>query len=93
MIKGGDIGTAIIPGDPAASLMIKAVGYEGDLKMPPKGKLNAKQIADLSSMGKDGRTLAHHRSGGSERYKIGLNSFGEGSLGVSALAKSSHRPR
>ncbi|MCY2971869.1 MAG: hypothetical protein NTZ30_14515, partial [Planctomycetota bacterium] len=27
MIKGGDIGTAIIPGDPAASLMIKAVGY------------------------------------------------------------------
>ena len=49
MIKGGDIGTAIIPGDPAASLMIKALGYEGDLKMPPKGKLNAKQIADLSA--------------------------------------------
>ena len=49
MIKGGDIGTAIIPGDPAASLMIKALGYEGDLKMPPKGKLNSKQIADLSA--------------------------------------------
>ncbi|MEN9672224.1 MAG: hypothetical protein RL553_489, partial [Planctomycetota bacterium] len=54
MIKGGDIGTAIIPGDPAASLMIKAVAYEGDLKMPPKGKLNAKQIADLSSWVKMG---------------------------------------
>lgn len=54
MIKGGDIGTAIVPGDPAASLMIKAVGYEGDLKMPPKGKLSAKQIADLSSWVKMG---------------------------------------
>ena len=54
MIKGGDIGTAIIPGDPAASLMIKVMGYEGDLKMPPKGKLNAKQIADLSNWVKMG---------------------------------------
>lgn len=54
MIKGGDIGTSIIPGDPAASLMIKAVGYQGDLKMPPKGKLNARQIADLSTWVKMG---------------------------------------
>jgi cytochrome c553 len=54
MIKGGDIGTSIIPGDPAASLMIKAMGYEGDLKMPPKGKLNPRQIADLSAWVKMG---------------------------------------
>ena len=68
MIKGGDIGTAIIPGDPAASLMIKAVGYEGDLKMPPKGEVERKTNCRSFELGKDGRTLAHHRSGGSERY-------------------------
>ncbi len=54
MIKGGEIGSAIIAGNPSASLLIKLVEYEGDMKMPPKGKLNAKQIADLSSWVKMG---------------------------------------
>ena len=54
ILKGGDIGTAVVPGDPAASLLIKAVAYNGELKMPPKGKLNPRQISDLSAWVKMG---------------------------------------
>ncbi len=45
---GGDSGPALTPGDPAASLLLRAVSYEDrDLKMPPKEKLSAGQIAIL----------------------------------------------
>ena len=38
-LTGGDTGPAIVPGDPAKSLLITAVGYrDEDLQMPPKGK-------------------------------------------------------
>src|SRR5207244_5412635 len=52
LLKGGDTGPAIVPGDPDKSLLIKAVRYtDEDLQMPPrKGggkKLAAKEIADL----------------------------------------------
>ena len=49
LLKGGDSGPAIVPGDPEASLLIKAVRYaDKDLQMPPKDKrLAAGQIADL----------------------------------------------
>ena len=48
-VKGGDTGPAIVPGNPDASLLIKAVRYtDEDLQMPPKGhKLSDDQIADL----------------------------------------------
>jgi mono/diheme cytochrome c family protein len=42
--KGGDNGPTLIPGDPDHSLLIQAVRYEGEVKMPPKGKLSPKQI-------------------------------------------------
>ncbi|MCL4788264.1 MAG: DUF1549 domain-containing protein, partial [Verrucomicrobia bacterium] len=50
-LKGGTSGPAIVPGDAAASLLIKAVRYEDeDLQMPPKDeKLSAEQIADLEA--------------------------------------------
>src|SRR5262245_19238540 len=38
--KGGDRGPAVVPGRPDESLLIKAVRYaDGELRMPPKGKL------------------------------------------------------
>jgi len=47
-VKGGDTGPAIVPGDPDASLLIKAVRYtDQDLQMPPKSQLSDDQIADL----------------------------------------------
>jgi hypothetical protein len=48
LLKGGDTGKAIVPGDPEASLLIKAVRYtDPDLQMPKDKKLDDDQIADL----------------------------------------------
>jgi len=53
LLKGGDTGPAIVPGDPEKSLLIKAVHYaDEDLQMPPRkngGKLSDEQIADLEA--------------------------------------------
>src|ERR1700677_1638198 len=49
LLKGGETGPAIVPGDPDKSLLIKAVGYtDPDLQMPPHDKKLAESvIADL----------------------------------------------
>ena len=49
VLKGGETGPAVVPGEPDKSLLIKAVRYtDPDLQMPPKGnKLADEQIADL----------------------------------------------
>ena len=49
MLKGGDTGPSLVPGNPDKSLLITAVTYsDKDLQMPPKGeKLADKEIADL----------------------------------------------
>src|SRR6476646_1839848 len=49
ILKGGDNGPAIKPGDPAASLLLRAVQQSGELKMPPKKKLTAQQIDHLAA--------------------------------------------
>ena len=50
--RGGQGGPAVVPGDPSASLLIRAVSYHSeDLQMPPTdsgGKLTDRQIADLT---------------------------------------------
>jgi hypothetical protein len=49
VLKGGESGPALLPGDPEKSLLIKAIRYtDPDLQMPPKGKkLTDEQIADF----------------------------------------------
>ena len=56
LLKGGDNGPAIVPGDPDKSLLIKAVRYsDPNLQMPPKDKkLSSEQIADLEAWVKMG---------------------------------------
>ena len=50
-MRGGESGPSIVPGDPSASLLIRAVKYgDEDLKMPPPDaadKLNEHQIENL----------------------------------------------
>jgi hypothetical protein len=46
--RGGESGPAVVPGDVAASLLLKALRYE-DRKMPPGGKLPDPVIADFQS--------------------------------------------
>ena len=52
--KGGETGPAVVPGKPELSLLVKAIVYDGDLKMPPKGKLPPEVIADLTQWVKMG---------------------------------------
>ena len=48
MLKGGDSGLAVVPGQPEKSLLVKAIRHASEeLKMPPKGKLPDNTIADL----------------------------------------------
>ena len=58
ILKGGDTGPAVVPGDATKSLLIKAITYvDPDLQMPPSstgGKLSDMQIADLTTWVKMG---------------------------------------
>ncbi|HSU69315.1 MAG TPA: PSD1 and planctomycete cytochrome C domain-containing protein, partial [Tepidisphaeraceae bacterium] len=48
VLKGGDDGPVIVPGNPGQSRLIEAVHYTNkDLQMPPKDRLSAQQVADL----------------------------------------------
>ena len=48
VLKGSDKGPVVIKGDPGNSRLIQVAGYRGEVKMPPSGKLQDQQIADLS---------------------------------------------
>ena len=48
LLTGGDQGPSFVAGNPEASLLIKAVRHEDELKMPPTKKLAKEQIADLT---------------------------------------------
>jgi hypothetical protein len=53
--KGGDQGPAVVPGDVAKSLLVKAISFrDPDLQMPPKQKLSDKEIATLTEWVKTG---------------------------------------
>jgi len=54
LLQGGDSGPAVTPGDPDKSLLIKAVRYTDEPRMPKKGKLSDEQIADLTAWVKMG---------------------------------------
>ena len=47
VLKGGDSGAAVVPGKPAESLLLKTLKYEGDVQMPPKGKLPDAVVKDF----------------------------------------------
>ena len=46
-IAGGGSGEAVVPGKPDESLLVQAVRYLGDIKMPPRSKLPEAEIAVL----------------------------------------------
>jgi hypothetical protein len=50
LLKGGDTGPAMVPGQPEQSLLIKAIRYTDDvLRMPPRSKLPDSQVTDLTA--------------------------------------------
>jgi mono/diheme cytochrome c family protein len=54
VLKGGDSGPAVVPGKPGESLLLKTVRHDGDVHMPPSGKLAAEDVATLDEWVKQG---------------------------------------
>src|SRR5688572_5467221 len=54
VLHGGDSGAALVPGNPEASRLVRALSYKHDLKMPPSGKLADPVIADFAAWVRDG---------------------------------------
>src|SRR5262245_31532405 len=71
LLKGGETGPAIVPGDPDKSLLMKAVRHtDEDLQMPPKKKLSDPQIAILADWIKAGAPYSEaHPSAAAVREK------------------------
>jgi len=55
LLKGGESGPALVPGDSQKSLLISALKHDG-FEMPPKGKLPPNVIADFEKWIQDGAT-------------------------------------
>src|SRR5271170_4882057 len=75
MKKGGNRGSAVVPGDPAKSLLITAIKQtDPGLKMPLGGKLSDPEIAVLEAWVKAGavwpKNAAKSIAGGSGKYTI-----------------------
>src|SRR4051812_29595658 len=55
LLKGGDSGVAVVPGEPDKSRLVEAITYKNvDLRMPPRAKLSDAAIADLTAWVKMG---------------------------------------
>src|SRR4051794_14074532 len=62
LLKGGKSGPAIVPGTPAQSLIIQAVSHtHARLKMPPTGRLDSQDVANLDQWVKDGAAFPESR--------------------------------
>ena len=48
VLKGGDRGEVVKPREAAAGMLMHAVQRDGELKMPPNGRLSAEQVAAFS---------------------------------------------
>jgi cytochrome c553 len=53
-VHGGASGPLVSKAEPEKSLLLRVVGYEERLKMPPTGKLSAEQLDDLAAWVKAG---------------------------------------
>lgn len=54
VLRGGAQGVSVKPGDPAGSLLLRAIKYEeADYQMPPRGKIPAKEVEEIEKWIKD----------------------------------------
>ena len=49
LLQGNDAGPVVVPGRPEESPLVEAIRYDAAIKMPPKAKLPAQAIADLTA--------------------------------------------
>ena len=62
LLKGGDTGPSLDVANFEKSLLLQVVHYDGDIKMPPKGKLSVAQIADITTWVKAGAVWPDDRA-------------------------------
>ncbi len=60
LLRGGDSGPAIVPGEPENSLLILAIRHDGAISMPPKSKLPQAEIDALTAWVKMGAPWPHY---------------------------------
>ena len=72
LLKGGDSGPVIAAGKPDDSLLVEAIGYSGDIKMPPKAKLPDEQIVALTKWVKRGAPWPADKAGGTKPGEFDL---------------------
>ncbi|HEV3029204.1 MAG TPA: DUF1549 domain-containing protein, partial [Planctomycetota bacterium] len=72
LLKGGETGPSILPGDPEKSLLIKALRYSEDLKMPPKGKLPREIVEDFVAWVKRGAPDPRGKGASATRKSINV---------------------
>ena len=70
LLKGGKSGPALVKGDADASLLVKAVRYQHDLKMPPTGPLPVNEADDMAQWIVDGAVWAERDGGALQPYEI-----------------------
>jgi cytochrome c553 len=71
LLNGGESGASIVPGAPEKSLLIQAVQYREELKMPPKKRLSDREIADLAAWVKMGAPWPGETAGEAPVAKTG----------------------
>jgi hypothetical protein len=71
LATGGDSGPAVAKDKPSDSLLLKVLRYDGDIKMPPKGKLPHAVISDIETWLKMG--APQPRRGTAAKRQVGLS--------------------
>lgn len=54
LLKGGESGPVVVPGDPLKSSLIQVISYGGKIQMPPAGKLESEEIEAITKWVKMG---------------------------------------
>ena len=70
LLKGGNSGPALVPGDADASLLVQAVRQSHDLKMPPDGKLPEQEVDALARWVGDGAVWDSRAAPAMRTYEI-----------------------
>ena len=70
MLKGGDDGPVVVPGEPDRSALVKAVRYADELKMPPKGKLSPESVETLAAWVRMGAPWPDARPGDGAAVRV-----------------------
>jgi hypothetical protein len=61
LVRGGDNGPVVQPGEPDKSLLIQAIRRDGEVKMPPKTPLAPREVTDLTAWVKQGAAWPEER--------------------------------